>query len=84
VLNHDHSTAYVVRVAEHLQSPDALRDAYLSEAGNWPGIALMINDHARITSSLLAADLTTSRGLDWKRTPDQRAETDDAEAAQDE
>jgi hypothetical protein len=80
VLNHDHSLAYVVRVAEHLLSPDALHDAYLTEAGNWPGIALMINDHARITSGLLAADLTTSRNLNWKRTPDQREQEGEAAA----
>jgi hypothetical protein len=84
VLNHDHSIAYVVRVAEHLLSPEAMRDAYLTEAGNWPGIALMINDHARITSSLLAADLTTSRNLDWKRTPDQVQEADETATTVDE
>jgi hypothetical protein len=71
-LNHPHTTAYVVRIAEHLLPSDALHDAYLTEAGNWPGIGLMVNDHARITSSLLAADILKSRDLKWKRDPDQQ------------
>jgi hypothetical protein len=82
VLNHDHSIAYVVRVAERMMATDALRDAYLSEAGNWPGISLMVNDHARIASNLLAADMITTRKLKWERPPDQQ-ETADEEAEAD-
>jgi hypothetical protein len=77
VLNHDHSTAYVVRIAEHLMPPDALHDAYLAEAGNWPGIGLMNNDHAQISSSLLAADILKSRNLRWERDPDQQEQVGD-------
>jgi hypothetical protein len=84
VLNHDHSTAYVVRIAEHLQQTDALRDTYLTEAGNWPGMLLMNNDHARITSSLLAADILKSRNLKWERDPDPRQPTGEEESAEDE
>ena len=84
VLNHPHTTAYVVRIAEHLLPSDALHDAYLTEAGNWPGIGLMVNDHARITSSLLAADILKSRDLKWKRDPDQQQLADDEQPAEDE
>jgi hypothetical protein len=84
VLNHDHSTAYVVRIAEHLQQTDALRDTYLTEAGNWPGIQLMNNDHLRITSSLLAADILKSRNLKWERDPDLEQPNGEEAPAEDE
>jgi hypothetical protein len=84
VLNHDRSTAYIVRVAEHMLPTDALRDTYLTEAGNWPGMLLMNSDHARIVSSLLAADILKSRELTWNRDPDQQEQTGEEGPAEDE
>ena len=84
VLNHDHTTAYVVRIAEHMLPPDSLHDTYLTEASNWPGITLMNNDHARISASLLADDLLKSRELDWLRDPDPQQPADASEQAEDE
>jgi hypothetical protein len=83
VLNHDHSIAYVVRVAEHQLPPDELRSAYLSEANIWPGIGYMMNDHAQQAMQRLANDIRDSSGLIWVREPDQQPpveeETDSAE-----
>jgi hypothetical protein len=71
ILNHDHSIAYVVRVAEHQFPRDELRNAYLGEANNWPGIGIMMNDHMQLATQLLASDIFQSRGLKWERDPDQ-------------
>jgi hypothetical protein len=78
VLNHDHSIAYVVRVAEHQQTPDALHDAYLAEANIWPGLRMMIDDHQRGIERLLATDIFTARALKWERNPDQPEEADES------
>jgi hypothetical protein len=71
VLNHDRSIAYVVRVIEHQQTPDALHDAYLAEANIWPGLGIMMNEHRQLGTELLAADIFASRAVNWERDPDQ-------------
>jgi len=71
VQNHDRSIAYVVRLVEHLDSPEELRAAYLSEANSWPGIRLMTTSHAQLAARLLVEDLVAGTGLKWERPPDQ-------------
>jgi hypothetical protein len=43
----------------------------------------MNNDHARITSSLLAADILKSRNLEWERDPDLEQANGEEEPAED-
>jgi hypothetical protein len=71
VQNHDRSIAYVVRLVEHLDSPEELRAAYLSEANSWPGMRLMTTSHAQLAARLLVEDLVAGTGLKWERPPDQ-------------
>jgi hypothetical protein len=71
VLNHDHSIAYVVRIAQHQMSPEELRTAYLSEAAYWPGMEIMTSDHFRRGLQLLAADIQKGANIDWKRPADE-------------
>jgi hypothetical protein len=79
VLNHDHSIAYVVRVVEHQQTPDALHDAYLAEANIWPGLGIMLNEHQQLGTQLLAADIFASRAVNWERDPDLQAQPEEEE-----
>jgi len=71
VLNHDKSIAYLVRIAEHMMSEDALQRAYLAEAGNWPGMNFMTRSHSQTAARLLVNDILESKGLKWERDPDQ-------------
>lgn len=70
VLNHDHSIAYVVRVAEHEQSPETLRASYLAEANNWPGFGSMIGEHVRDATRQMITDMTEPLNLKWERPAD--------------
>jgi hypothetical protein len=77
VLNHDHSIAYVVRIAEHEQSPAELQMAYLSEATRWYGLRAMDSSHARIASRAVYDDLLATHGVEWIREPDQPLRIDE-------
>ena len=79
IMNNDRSIAYVVRLAEHQESPEELHTAFLSEANLWPGARLMVNAHAREAATQLVNNLTTGANLKWERPPDQ-VERDEAEA----
>jgi hypothetical protein len=72
VLNNDHSIAYIIRVAEHLNTQDELRDAYLSEANTWDGLNTVMNEHAQMAQQMLFNDVVTKANLDWARDPDPR------------
>ena len=73
-LNHDHSIAYVVRVADHQLSPDALRTAYLAEANTWPALGSMIGARMRSASERLLGDVTSAADVKWQRPHDQISE----------
>ena len=47
--NHDRSIAYVVRIAEHQNTPAELRQAFLSEADSWYGIVAMSRGRTQST-----------------------------------
>lgn len=80
VLNHDQSIAYVVRVVQHELSEEELRNAYLAEANNWPGIGIMMNEHLQLGNRLLAEDVLAGRSLVWERDPDLPEQSDDEQA----
>jgi hypothetical protein len=71
VLNHDHTIAYVLRVVEHQNTEAELREAYLSEADQWFGLAVMSQGHMQQAARTLIGNLLTSAHLKWERTPDQ-------------
>jgi hypothetical protein len=70
VLNHDQSIAYVIRIVEHMSSPEELHTAYLAEANTWPGLRLMVQGHARESAMSLVSDIALNVGLDWLRPAD--------------
>ncbi len=71
VLNNDHSVAYIVRVVEHQESRETLRQAFLAEMGRWPGVDTMNRHHAQQATSALWDGLYQDAGVDWVREPDQ-------------
>jgi hypothetical protein len=72
VLNHDHSIAYIVRVQQHLEDREALRQDFLQEMANgWPGAVTMARGHMQMAQSALFQGITSEAGIDWKRTPDE-------------
>jgi hypothetical protein len=71
VLNHDRSIAYVIRVVEHLETPQQLQRGFLREANNWFGLESMQGFHMQEASGALINDIEASTGLEWVRTPDE-------------
>ena len=45
MLNHDHTIAYVLRVVEHQDTEEQLRQSFLSEANQWYGLPVMSQLH---------------------------------------
>jgi hypothetical protein len=72
VLNNDHSLVYVIRIVEHLNSSDELRNAYLSEVNTWDGLPVIMNEHAQMARQMLFNDVVAEANLDWVRDPDPR------------
>jgi hypothetical protein len=77
-MNNDHSVAYVIRIVEHQPPINELRTAYLAEANNWPGLMVMVQDHAREVASDLSGDITKGANLKWERKKDQELEQEEA------
>lgn len=73
--NHDGSIAYVIRLADHQLSPEALRTAYLSEANTWPALPTMISARTQDASRRLMSDITSVANIKWERPHDEVAET---------
>ena len=70
-LNHDHSIAYVVRVAARLDSSEELRAKFLSSGERWYGARAMLTSRYRRSRSDLLLDLLDSSELEWMRDPDE-------------
>ena len=77
VLNNDHSIAYIIRVVEHEDSPEELRQAFLGEAGTWPGQRLMAAQRAQQAARALVADVVIGQGLNWERKADEIEQDDE-------
>jgi hypothetical protein len=80
LLSHDHTIAYVVRVAEHQPSINELRTAYLGEANNWSGLYNMMRDRVQGAQSALQRDIVAGAHVDWKRDPDKVGESEEPNA----
>jgi hypothetical protein len=63
VLNHDHSIAYLLRLAEHQFAEDKLREMYLAEADTWNGERAMTQLRAREAINALNESVKNSAGL---------------------
>lgn len=69
--NHDHSIAYVLRVAQRQRSTDELRQQFLNNGERWLGAQTLLSSRVRRAAGALVLDLLDSAELDWKRAPDQ-------------
>ncbi len=75
--NHDRSVAYVVRIAEHQNTPAELQQAFLSEDNNWYGVPAMSRGHFQSALANVISDMLKSSDVDWKRDPDQVIKADE-------
>jgi hypothetical protein len=71
VANHDGSVAYAVKIAQHLDSSDELRQAFLMEDYNWYGTQLMARGHFRTALRAVVDDFNESADVEWERAHDQ-------------
>lgn len=69
--NHDHTIAYVAKVAEHQNSLAELQQAFLGEDYNWYGVPAMARGHFVSARNNVVADMFKSSDVDWVRDPDQ-------------
>ena len=70
-LNHDHSIAYVLRIAEHQDTPAELRQTFLSEADQWYGAPAWARAHSGQIVASMVDDLYKSAGIVWDRKADE-------------
>jgi hypothetical protein len=78
-LNHDHSIAYVLKVAEHQDTPAELRQTFLSEADQWYGAPAWARAHSGQVVSDVMTDMYSAAGIDWDRKADQPPKAADSE-----
>jgi hypothetical protein len=70
-LNHDHSIAYVLRIADHENTPAELRQTFLGEADQWYGMPTWARSHSGQLVADVMENMYKSAGVDWDRKPDQ-------------
>ncbi|QDV77846.1 hypothetical protein [Botrimarina mediterranea] len=70
-LNHDHSLAYVLRIAERIGSEEELRREFLRDGDRWLGAEALNTQRARTKVMALVGNLLEESGLEWERTPDE-------------
>lgn len=69
-LNHDHSIAYLLRVAQKMGTDAELRREFLRDGENWLGAASLNRARSRSKISAVVSDLLAESELEWERTPD--------------
>jgi hypothetical protein len=70
-LNNDSSIVYVVRIAEHQDTPAELKQAFLAEADRWYGAPAWARDHHGRLMQELQSSLLESAGVKWERPADE-------------
>ena len=79
--NHNDSVAYVVKIADHQNTQDELRQAFLGEDYNWYGVPAMARGHFQTALRVVISDMLKSADVEWERDPDEvirQEETADA------
>ncbi|QDT68335.1 periplasmic folding chaperone [Planctomycetes bacterium MalM25] len=69
-LNHDHSIAYLLRIAQRIGTEDELRSNFIRDGDRWVGAGPLMQARAQNKISALLGDLLEGSGLDWTRLPD--------------
>jgi hypothetical protein len=70
-LNNDHTIAYVLRIAEHQDTPAELKQAFLAEADRWYGLPAWARDHHGRMMQDLESSLLESEDVKWERPADE-------------
>jgi hypothetical protein len=70
-LNYDHSIAYVLRIAEHQDTPAELRQTFLSEADQWYGLPAWARAHNGQLVAEVLENINKSAGLELDRKLDE-------------
>ncbi len=66
-LNHDHSIAYIMRVASHLESDEALRARFIQEGETWYGLPAMMRSRIGRAAKELYKTLGEESDVQWVR-----------------
>jgi len=69
--NHNDTISYVVKIAEHQNTPAELQQAFLSEDYNWYGVPVMTRGHFQTALNALIGDVLKSHDVTWERPADQ-------------
>lgn len=69
-LNHDHSIAYLLRVAQRIGTEDELRRNFVRDGDRWVGAGPLMQARAQSKIAALLDDLLSGSGLEWFREPD--------------
>lgn len=70
-LNHDHSIAYLLRIAQKIGTEDELRREFLRDGNRYLGGQSLNQARAQNKLFALLGNLLDESGLEWERTPDQ-------------
>jgi len=70
-LNHDKSIAYVIRVVQHMETPQELRSAFTGEGQLMHRLYGFEQAYRQQIGAALIRELLGKSDLDWKREPDQ-------------
>ncbi len=70
VLNHNRSTAYVVKIAEYETGESELQRQYLAEADRWYGLQSMNRFHNQQAAGALIREFQVAKQVEWSRIPD--------------
>lgn len=70
-LNHDHSIAYLLRIAQRIGSEDELRREFLRDGDRWMGAQVLMQSRVSQKVRALTGNLLEESSLQWERTPDQ-------------
>jgi hypothetical protein len=66
-LNHDHSVAYLIRLAERVQPEEKLREMYLAEAETWPGVGIKRAQRRQVANQQFYESLRMISGVEEVR-----------------
>ncbi len=64
--NFDRSIAYVVRVKSHLETPEKLRETFLTETDSWLGRRTMLQANRSAAQQRLFGDLFDAKKIEWQ------------------
>ncbi len=77
-LNHDHSIAYVVRLADEFETTEELRSKFLEEANSWPGRGLFRNANRQQAQQAVLGEMVREWNVDY-HAPEKEKDEDESD-----